>query len=310
MPVSRNNPHHFPIEVSEDETQFLVRIPAIQKERASRIPGRRWNPGIERWVYPKTLATYDALTEEFKRDAIVFEIRKPANKRLPSPQPRLDDEDQSLDEWKDLNEKTSEIHRKFDTFGEQVSIILESVRSLEAVSRETQEIVKLGSDKIKKDSQKIPAQAESLDPSKNQDLKLIERALVLMAFASAGRDKSFANWIKDHQPLLLPDRFVSATHEKLKCSIAQMLGASHYENIDFVDLIHDLKRGDLMGLDSKENKRVGNLLFAMNQHRNRFGHPVKFTESERLTRSIIYLFNLALVWPHVASEPVEESNEA
>ncbi len=118
MPLSRSSADPFPIEVTENEWQFLVRIHASQKERASRIPGRRWNPEIGRWVYPKSTTTYDALTEEFKRDARVFEIRKPASKRLPKPESPPNDEDQSLDEWKDLNEKTSEIHEKFNALDE------------------------------------------------------------------------------------------------------------------------------------------------------------------------------------------------
>ncbi len=77
MPLSKSNAHPFPIKVTEDQWQFLVRIPANQKERASRIAGRRWNPKIERWVYPKTLSTYEALSEEFKRDCLKFASRRP-----------------------------------------------------------------------------------------------------------------------------------------------------------------------------------------------------------------------------------------
>lgn len=309
LPVSSSIANPFPIEVTENDSHFLVKVPANQKERARRIPGRRWIGEISRWVYPKTLPTYDALTEEFKRDASVFDIRKPPNKRLPTPKVQPDEDDQTLDEWKDLNEKTSEIHQKFNAFGEQISIILESVRSLEAVTRETQDMVKARPEELQAESQKAPDKVQSLDLAKRNDLKLVERALVLLAFDTTGRDRSFAKWISIHQPLTLPDRFVSATHEKLKASIAQILGEPDYESADFSPLTSQLQQSNTLGLHPRENDRICNLLRAMNQHRNRFSHQAGFTESERLTRSIIYLFNLALIWPHVASEPVEENDE-
>jgi hypothetical protein len=309
MPLSTTRANPFPIEVTENEWQFMVRIPASQKERASRIPGRRWNPEIERWVYPKTTTTYDALTEEFKRDASVFEIRKPASKRLPKPVAQPDEDDQSLEEWKDLNEKTSEIHEKFNSLDERISTILESVRAVESLTRETQDMVKAGSGSDDEAPEQPMAGPRALEPSNRDDLKIMQKALVQVAIATSDHDQSFSGWIGKHEPLLLPDKFVTATHEKLKESIAQILGEADYENADFIDLVHGLKQGTVMGLDFRENRRIGNLLFAMNQHRNRFSHQNGFTEPERLSRSIIYLFNLALVWPHVASEPVEEPDE-
>jgi len=180
---------------------------------------------------------------------------------------------------------------------------------VEDLSRATQDLVKErpGSNQAAPEEPKVGQHA--LDPSNRDDLKIMQKAMILLAFAASGNDQSFAGWIAKHEPLLLPDKFVTATHEKLKASIAQILGESDYEKADFIEMIHSLKQGTVMGLDFRENKRIGNLLFAMNQHRNRFSHQSGFTEPERLSRSIIYLFNLALVWPHVASEPIEETDE-
>ena len=309
MPLSRSNAHPFLIEVTEDQWHFLVKIPASQKERASRIASRRWNPEIERWVYPKSTTTYDALTEEFKRDAKVFDIRKPQSRRLPKPESPPNEEDQSLDEWKDLNEKTSEIHKKFNALDEQISSILGAIRTVEDLSRETQDLVKErpGSNQAAPEEPKVGPHV--LDSSNRDDLKIMQKALVLLAFAASGHDQSFDGWVGKHEPLLLPDKFVTATHEKLKASIAQILGESDYESADFSRLTSQLQQSNTLGLHPRENDRICNLLRAMNQHRNRFSHQAGFTESERLTRSIIYLFNLALIWPHVASEPVEENDE-
>ena len=74
----------FPIEVTETDKDYAVKIAPGEKERAKKIPGRRWDPKRTRWVYPKTTACYRALKQEFGRDAAIFELAEPASKRLPS----------------------------------------------------------------------------------------------------------------------------------------------------------------------------------------------------------------------------------
>ena len=303
MPLSKFKSSPFPIEVTENEWQFMVRIPASQKERASKIPGRRWNPEIERWIYPKTVTTYETLTDEFKRDASVFDIRKPPSRRLPKPENPPDEEDQSLEEWKGLNEKTSEIHEKFNGLEEQIAAILGTVRTVESIAHETQNLLKSRQDSSTVQEQEPPAVRQALDLSEGQDLKIMERSLVTLAFVASGRDQSFAKWISNYKPMFQPHEFVADTHEKIKGAIAGIVGEPNYRKEGFHELMQKLKARDVI------EPSLIYLLLAMNQHRNRFGHSENFTESERLTRSIIYLFNLALVWPHIASEPVEDNDE-
>ena len=308
MPLSSSHAQPFPIEVTENEWQFLVRIPANQKDRASRIPGRRWNPEIERWVYPKTLPAYESLTEEFKRDASVFDIRKPPSRRLPKPESQPHEDDQALEEWKDLNEKTSEIHGKFNGLEEQISVLLGSVRNVEAIARETQDLMRARPESPVAKTPAPPTTPPSLDLSKRDDLKVMQKALVLLAFAAAGRDQSFARWVGGYEPLLQPHPFVSETHEKIKSSVAAILGEKHHRRRNFMELATELVNREVYG--PFQSKDIARLLYAMNQHRNRFSHPENFSEAEQISRSITYLFNLALAWPHVASEPIEETDEA
>ena len=109
----QNNAGLKPIRVYENDDHFLVEIHASQKLRASRIAGRRWDASQVAWVYPKTLQSYEALKNEFQRDADSFEIRKP--KRKPVPEAKLinvnEEPDQDFErEWKELSENTSNIH--------------------------------------------------------------------------------------------------------------------------------------------------------------------------------------------------------
>jgi len=102
-----------PIRVFENESNFLVEIPANQKTRASRIAGRRWDPNFVAWIYPKTIECYEALKTEFQKDADFFDIRKPKKQPILEARPSIPNDDSNSDfekEWKELSEHTSNIH--------------------------------------------------------------------------------------------------------------------------------------------------------------------------------------------------------
>ncbi|HEY9903364.1 MAG TPA: hypothetical protein V6D43_13225, partial [Candidatus Sericytochromatia bacterium] len=64
------NPEKFGhIEVSEDDTHFLVRIHPGNRDRAKKIFGRQWDGVRKAWVYPKEPSIYEALVDEFQKDA-------------------------------------------------------------------------------------------------------------------------------------------------------------------------------------------------------------------------------------------------
>lgn len=304
MPFSSSSSGGFPIEVTEDSENFMVRIPAGQKERASMIPGRRWNPQIKRWVYPKTTTCYEALKEQFKRDAAVFDIRKPPSKRLPTPAPQEPESDPGMEEWRDLTEKTSIIHEKFGAMEEQIAALLSVVQS---VDQNTQQLLQRQPEEDPSSEEAVtPSEAPptSLSLTERNSLQILESTLKLLAFATAEKDVSFVKWIANLQPMIRPQRFVTETHEKLKSELAKILGIEDHQPERFNDLVGRCREQHLLSTAQRLN--VPQVLYAMNQHRNRFGHPEGLTDSEQLSRSIIYLLNLALIWPHVASEPVDE----
>lgn len=53
------------ITIEESATHFLIFIPADQRERAKRIPGRSWDARRRCWVIPKNDLAYDAIVMEF-----------------------------------------------------------------------------------------------------------------------------------------------------------------------------------------------------------------------------------------------------
>ena len=57
------------ITLSENEREYLLRIPANQRERAKGIPGRRWDVKRKVWYWPRTLETYRGLVAEFGEES-------------------------------------------------------------------------------------------------------------------------------------------------------------------------------------------------------------------------------------------------
>lgn len=93
------------IEVFEDDTHFLVRIHPENRDRAKKIVGRQWDGGRRAWVYLKDQSTYEALVEEFKKDADSFNIRRPKTERPPGSKPPVrEPEDNEIDEDQLLEE--------------------------------------------------------------------------------------------------------------------------------------------------------------------------------------------------------------
>ncbi|MGG6270825.1 hypothetical protein ACQ4M3_40555 [Leptolyngbya sp. AN03gr2] len=75
LPVSDSSGKREPIEVTKNDTHFLVRIHLDNRERAKSIPSWRWDGDRKVWV--TALAIYDALVAEFRKDADCFDIRRP-----------------------------------------------------------------------------------------------------------------------------------------------------------------------------------------------------------------------------------------
>jgi len=285
MQIPRGN--FFPIEVTETEEDYEVKIAPGEKERAKKIPGRRWDPPRTRWVYPKTLPTYRALRKEFKRDAAIFDLREPASKRPPTPSPPVSTPDKPT------------VRKRLDDLDEGVRTILSIVDNVEKSTRTTQKLVEGA-------FQTSESRTESeIDLTDRKNLQNLENMLKELAYR-VSRDPSFKVWMREMEPIMYPREFVESTHEEIKRNLQQMLGVEGSPRFPFPELISRLQGENLLPEGSAP--RTAYVLRAMNDHRNRFAHARRydFSEAERLTRSIIYLFNLALVWNHVASEPIDD----
>lgn len=65
------------IVLRETSDEYLLSIPAKEKERARGIRGRRWDIERKVWRFDRTIEAHDALISEFAEDASVIEITRP-----------------------------------------------------------------------------------------------------------------------------------------------------------------------------------------------------------------------------------------
>ena len=277
----------FPIEVTETGEDYEVKIAPGEKERAKKIPGRRWDPKRTRWVYPKTMACYRALEREFKRDAKPFDIKPPIERTQP-----LAPIDSPPDE--------PTVQKRLEDLDEGVKTLLSIVDNVEKSARKTQSLVEGAFE---------PSESRSdgeVDLTGRTNLRNLEKMLKELAFQVSG-DPSFKVWMREMEPIMYPREFVESTHEEIRRNIRQMLGVEGRDRSSFPEYVSRLQAVGLLPTGSVP--KASWVLRSMNDHRNRIAHArrVEMSDEERFARSIIYLFNLALVWNYVASEPIDEN---
>jgi len=321
IPFTTNCQKIGPIEVSEDNRHFLVRIHPEDRGRAKKIAGRQWDGERRVWVYSKNIFTYNALVEEFQTDADIFNIRRPKTKRtagIKSPSEELDSEkfqDRSLEELHLLGAGQGKIHSELN----QIRQMQESINDLvsnhsqyfeELSERQEETIITVNAlkssakDKIK--TKKVEILPETLNLNKRKEMLLIEQVLLTIVYETSGKNESLLKWMRKHSPLERPAEFVNTTHELLKEQLEKIVVGETNSEVSFSDLVHKAQRDNLIYSHHHDSTKVFPILRSLNDVRNRFAHARGiFSPYEQWTRSILYLMNLALVWPKIM---ITESN--
>ena len=283
------------------------------------------------WVFPKDLPTYQALEAEFKATADVFAIRQPqghvtalkspnttilTNAPVASPMTEEEfeeqltvgvqqepDKGQDIDPLRELvlglKESLGEQHRMVETVIQQNEALNQKLSAIDGAKREKSKEVHI-----------IKELPDHLDLTKAADLSLLEKALIAVGFVTCGRDQNFMNWTIKHKPLLTPLDFVCKTHELLKEQLEKIAGFGGPET-KFWQLVDHIRTEELIFSDRQDPVQVFHILGAMNALRNQFTHQRReIGEGERMTRSILYLMNMALVWRRVMVDENAREMEA
>lgn len=318
MNTPKNPPS--PIVITEGPSHFLVRIPSDLTETARKIPGRQWDGNRKMWVFPKDLPTYQALKSEFKAAADVFAIRQPhvsgiasqtpktrGTKELPIDSPQTEEEFEEqltvvAQHESNSGQTLESLHRLL--LGVQEGMA-DHQRMLEVVIQKSDELTETltGLDTTtrakSKEIQIVKELPDLLDLALTPDLKLLEKALIAVAFVTCGRDPYFMSWSIKQKPLLTPLDFVCKTHELLKEQLEKIAGFGGPET-KFWELLEHIRSEELIFCDRQDPIQVFHILGAMNALRNQFTHQRgEIGEAERMARSILYMMNMALVWRRV-----------
>ena len=317
-----------PIVITEVPNYFLVRIPSDHGERARRIPGRQWDGNRKMWVFPKDLSTYEALEAEFKIGADVFAIRRPG---ISATVPQIAPSEVANETPIDSPKTEEEFEEELTMVAQKESVPnqdLESMYGLLLGVQEGMTVQRRLLDEILQKHDEFSKRLEAVEPkpkavskeiqivkelpdllnlSQTPDLKLLEKALIGIAFVTCGRDQTFMNWVLKQSPILAPFDFVCKTHEFLKQQLEKITGFGGPET-NFWELVNHIRAEGLIFCDKFDPIQVFHILGTMNALRNQFTHQrAEIGEAERMTRSILYLMNLALVWHRVMVDEAEQA---
>jgi len=317
-----------PVVITEVPNYFLVRIPSDQGERARRIPGRQWDGNRKMWVLPKDLPTYEALEAEFKIGADVFAIRRPAISVIVSPPPNTEVANETpIDSPKteeEFEEELTMVAQKESVQNQDLEsmygLLLGVQEGMTAQRRLLDTILQKHDDfsqrldamepkpkAVSNEIQIVKEPPDLLNLLQTPDLKLLEKALIGIGFVTCGRDQTFMNWVLKQAPILTPFDFVCKTHELLKQQLEKITGFGGLET-NFWELVNHIRAERLIFCDKFDPIQVFHILGTMNALRNQFTHQrAEIGEAERMTRSILYLMNLALVWRRVMVDEVEQA---
>ncbi|MBM9514991.1 hypothetical protein [Desulfogranum marinum] len=306
-----------PINIFEDASHFLIRIHADNRDRAKKIPGRKWDGLRKLWVCPKTMPSYQALINEFKQDADTFAIDKPdqkANNKVP-PRPQTQNQYSSSFNGDFYDEEYVSSSRpnngvniqremsairglieglKSHAFGQQNSLeeIQQSQQRSEDILTEN-----LKPAKVVKTRSVIP---KELKLSRKKDISLLENTIFAIACNLAGNERDFMDVIGSEGLLTLPQTFITSTHERLKKHLEECFCDSQ-PFPGFYYLLKHLKDEELIFNSRDDNVRVLDSLHMLNNHRNKIAHPeAGVSDEENWSRTIIYTLTLALIWPRIS----------
>jgi hypothetical protein len=305
------------IHVTEDQENFLVKIHYRDKDRAKMIAGRQWDGKRSLWVYPKNPETYDALLEQFKRDADVFDIRRPKTKRPAGIEATETTEVDDENDWTVLSEigqGQTRLQEELTDIRNALGVLSESFRhhqaSIDRIDESQNEIrtrvlASLGSDDEPQSNENATTNLSEIDIEDDAHLQIFEEAMKEIAYSSSDFSEDFGRWILKHKPITRPLEFVSETHELLKEQLERIVPEASV-NDSFYDLIHRARDENVIYSPKGDPIQIFPTLMTLNVIRNRFSHARNFDDAEKRNRAITYLMNLALVWPKIMMDSSDE----
>ena len=278
------------IRIQETKNEYLLFIPAAQKERARGIQGRRWDPQRVCWVYPRNTRMYHTLVAEFGDD-LTSESSFTSPQTIPG-QDRSNDQDatelqQNIER---IDQTLSELLKFLDQAdNERAEILLRQQSSIESLRVDSQtkdeEIANLKTEREKLLSENKRLSVEARTSSDGGREEMIRK----LALEVTGHDQTFGEAIGDLKfDPTLPFQ-VGRTVENLLRKVLNSSGT-------FYELITECDDAEMLDEESV------NLAHIIRKQRNVNAHPDGLVNPKtELGRGLLCLFCASLLFPKLTA---------
>lgn len=286
------------IDIQENQTEYLLFIPASQRERAKAIQGRQWDPGRTAWVYPRTARVYDALVAEFGDDVAEIAVTRPGDRRTKASSRLLSKENQELNE--EIRNIRSTIELLAKSTSQDQNEIIQSLKS--AVASQQQQLTDLSAvleervreisaleNQLQERGQELE-EARAAQPAPSQpDLKENVAALAMM---TTGNDAVFKLTL-DRLALdsSLPIEFSKIIEHSLR-----VIMKAKDPDLSLYDLLVQARDAELLSDEAMD------LAHTIRKQRNIIAHQHVETRTKQM-RILFVLCAASLLWPHLGKQP-------
>ncbi len=278
------------IRIRETKTEYLLSIPAAQKERARGIQGRRWDPQRVCWVYPRNTRMYHALIAEFGDD-----LTSESSFTLPQTIPGRDrsnaqDAPELQQNIERIDQTLSELLKFLDQAdNERAEILLRQQSNIESLRAETQtkdeEIASLKTEREQLLSENKRLSVEARTSSDGGREEMIRE----LALEVTGHDQIFGEAIGD---LKIDATLPLQVGRKVETLLTQTLSSSG----TFYELITECDDAEMLDEESVD------LAHIIRKQRNVNVHPVGPVDSKtELGRGLLCLFCASLLFPKLTA---------
>jgi len=278
------------IRIRETKNEYLLSIPAAQKERARGIQGRRWDPQRVCWVYPRNTRMYHALIAEFGDDLTSESSFTPPQTVPGQDRPKEQDATGLQQNIERIDQTLSELLKFLDQAdNERAEILLRQQSNIESLRTESrtkdEEIASLKTEREKLISENKRLSVEARTSSDGGREEMIRE----LALEVTGHDQTFGEAIGD---LKIDATLPLQVGRKVENLLTQTLHSSG----TFYELITECDDAEMLDEESVD------LAHIIRKQRNVNVHPVGPVDSKtELGRGLLCLFCASLLFPKLTA---------
>ncbi|MXX27759.1 MAG: hypothetical protein F4Z82_20220 [Caldilineaceae bacterium SB0668_bin_21] len=278
------------IRIQETKTEYLLSIPAAQKERARGIQGRRWDPQRVCWVYPRNTRMYHALIAEFGDDLTSESSFTPPQTILGQDRSNAQDAAELQQNIERIDQTLSELLKFLDQAdNERAEILLRQQSNIESLRAESQTkdeeiaILKTERGKLLSENKRLSAAAKTYSDGGREEM------IRKLALEVTGHDQTFGEAIGD---LKIDATLPLQVGRKVENLLTQTLRSSG----TFYELITECDDAEMLDEESVD------LAHIIRKQRNVNVHPVGLVDPKtELGRGLLCLFCASLLYPKLTA---------